>query len=234
MHIETKIEAGRFHLFEHMIDLRTFLQARLMPFPVQIDTGRVGTQMTAPAAVWIHVWHQVDDRFLQYSPHYRVAIVDQPVNQPFHPPFGHGFARVLSRHHPQGLVCLAGISKAQAVDGLAIERTAQCLDLALGATLRKCYQIAMAFHRIGREISEVNLILLTGMLYHELLSIKRGIDAEPVFAIIGCHRPIILPPTGISRTRSIVDDISAGDMFDIPGAKIKPLVKIRLVIGSNA
>ena len=189
--------------------------------------------MASPAAVWIHVWYQVDDRFLQYGPHYRVAIVDQPVYQTFHPPFGHGFARVLSRHHPQGLVCLVGISKAQAVDCLAIERMAQCLDLAFFATLRKCYQIGMAFHRVGREISEVNLILLAGMLYHELLSIKRGIDAEPVFAIIGCHCPIILPPTGISRTRGIVDDISASDIFDIRSAKIKPLVKIRLMVGPN-
>ena len=70
----------------------------------------------------------------------------------------------------------------------------------------------------------------TLVIDYQFLIIEFGVDTEPVFAIVRSDSAVIFPPIGVSRTTSIFDRIPAFDIFYVGGPKIKPLVKLGLIV----
>src|SRR3546814_7273589 len=60
---------------------------RSLPFPIQIRAAGVGPQMTAPAAVGIHVGDDVKHCPGQHLARHGIDGVEQPVEEALHPPF---------------------------------------------------------------------------------------------------------------------------------------------------
>src|SRR3546814_3774488 len=55
MHVETEIDAAPLHAIADEEHFRAALRRRRLPFPVQVGAGGIGPQLTAPAAVGVHV-----------------------------------------------------------------------------------------------------------------------------------------------------------------------------------
>ena len=59
--------------------LRASFQAGLGPLPVQIGPCCIGAQVPSPAAVWIHVGHNIEDSLLKSMPRKCAVTVQKPL-----------------------------------------------------------------------------------------------------------------------------------------------------------
>ena len=140
---------------------------------------------------------------------------------------------MLTRHHPYRLALRIRLTETQAIECLTIKRQSQSLRLTALAGLRKSDQVGMAFHRVGRKVGEVHLVFTAVVFDNEVLAIEHSVDAKPDFTIIAGNCPIVLPTTLVGSSRSIVYQVAAIKVPDISGAKVKPLVKLGLVVAAN-
>ncbi len=101
MDIKREVAACLYHLIEHQIDFRALFQARLVPFAVKVHANRIGPQMPARGTIWIHVGHDIEHRFFEQVARIGTDRIENPFQEPFHPPLGHGLARVLARGNPK-------------------------------------------------------------------------------------------------------------------------------------
>ena len=101
MHIETKVDPGFGHLGAHMKHFRGGFQGRVTPFAVEIGTAGVGPQVAARTAVGVHVRHDMAHRLGEQAGGDWIVGIGQAGDQTFHPPLGHGFARMLAGDEPQ-------------------------------------------------------------------------------------------------------------------------------------
>ena len=79
MNVEAKIDPGLRHAATHVKHLGAFFEARAGPFAVEVGAGGVGAEMPAPAAVGVHVGHDVKARFGKQATGERVSLVQQTV-----------------------------------------------------------------------------------------------------------------------------------------------------------
>ena len=86
-----------------MEDFGAFLKAGLVPFAVEIDARRIGAQMATAGTVGVHIGDDVEAGAGAKLAGDRIIHIEQAIDKAFHPPFSHGFARVLAGDDPDRL-----------------------------------------------------------------------------------------------------------------------------------
>ena len=234
MHVEAEFDAGLDHALADMEHFRAALQAGVLPFAVQIGARCVGPQISAPAAIRVHVRNDIEHGAFQQRAGRRVRRVEQPVEEALDPPFGHGLAGMLARDHPKGRLALARLANLQDVDILPVQRPARHLQRDQRRGQRIGHQIGVALHRIGREIGVIDRIRGRHMLDGHDLAVEPGRHAEPVLPVIGGDGVIILEAARIGHIAGILDD-QCQRPAPCPGdAEVEPLREVRRIVLADA
>ncbi len=181
MNVEHEVNAGNRHAPPYVVNLRTAFFGRLLPFAVQVGAGRVGAQVAAAAAVRVHVRHDIDVRGAQDLARDGILLVEQPVEESLHPPFGHGLARMLTGKKPASgpLAFAARVANDQQIEVVAIDGPTRHLQTGAWRPQAAGDQPAMPRHRIGREIGEMDRVEIRSVGKNKLAPVVFGRHAEP-------------------------------------------------------
>ncbi len=121
----------------------------------------------------------------------------------------------------------------EAVDRLAFEAGAEATIGHAFAFGDRGDQIVVAFHRVRREIGDIEDRALGGVLDRQRARVIAGVEPEPIFTVIASAGGIARPAVGIGRFGQPGDREFERVADAARNAKVEPLEKVRFAILAN-
>jgi len=140
--------------------------------------------MASARPVRIAIGHNVKGASCAQGAGNWVGVISKAFQRPLHPPFGLGFAGVLTGIQPYLLVaCTHG----QIVQRLAVQRGPNAFKRDTFAGRRFGHQIVMPIHRIGRKIGKISDVagrrIGDGQRAIVCVFVKTAVGPRPIFAV---------------------------------------------------
>ena len=181
--------------------------------------------MAAAAAVRVHVGHDVESRAAEQGAGRSIRRVEQPFEEAFHPPSGHGLARMLAPEDPAARRPFR--TSLDQVEGLAVEGFAQAAVAHAGRAAGARDQGVVAGHRVGREIGEPRLIARGAVADGQHRAVEFGRDTRPVSPVLRSDGAVAAPAFRVGRGAGVLDPEHAIAPARAPEPEEEPLEEFR-------